>query len=176
MAEVKPCETGWVHVAHIDNADFPNIGDFSCDQSLKKASCTFVSNQKNLGAFGIKKCDAFGELCKGFVANQGMKTVTLKQTFYGKNSFSAGMTIFVKKTYISLVNITGMFEACADSLKSEDNKAADSKKRRCNLANLDPFDKSIMGVMFKPDSFTCSGQKDLTLYESGTLRINPELK
>ena len=30
--------------------------------------------------------------------------------------------------------------------------------------------------MFKPDSFTCSGQKDLTLYESGTLRINPELK
>ena len=100
----------------IDNADFPNIGDFSCDQSLKKASCTFVSNQKNLGAFGIKKCDAFGELCKGFVANQGMKTVTLKQTFYGKNSFAAGMTIFVKKTYISLVNITGMFEACADSL------------------------------------------------------------
>ena len=100
----------------IENADFPNIGDFSCDQSLKKASCTFASNQRNLETFGIKKCNALGELCKGFVANQGMKTVTLKHTFYGKNSFAAGMTIFVKKSYISLINITGMFEACPDSL------------------------------------------------------------
>ena len=62
------------------------------------------------------------------------------------------------------------------SQEGEDNKSADSKKRRCNLANLDPFDKSIMGVMFKPESFTCSDQKDLTLYENGILRINPELK
>jgi hypothetical protein len=189
-----------------------------------------------LEAFGIKKCNAFGELCKGFVANQGMKTVTLKQTFYGKNSFAAGMTIFVKKSYVSLINITGIFEACADTLvcqffyfvhrkklcelhhitpsysmqvydgahwskyntfyenslhtliiihllfspfffqRSEDNKIVHSNRRRCNVANLDPFDKSIMGVMFKPKQFTCSGQKDLTLYEKGILRINPELK
>ena len=33
-----------------------------------------------------------------------------------------------------------------------------------------------MGVMFKPERFTCSGQKDLTFYENGILRINPELK
>jgi hypothetical protein len=51
-----------------------------------------------------------------------------------------------------------------------------SNRRRCNVANLDPFDKSITGVMFKPEQFTCSGQKDLTLYEKGILRINPELK
>lgn len=100
----------------IDNADFPNIGDFSCGESLKKTSCTFVSDQRNLEAFGINKCNAFGDLCKGFVANQGMKTVTLKQAFYGQSTFAAGMTIFVKKENLLLLNITGMFETCADSL------------------------------------------------------------
>lgn len=30
--------------------------------------------------------------------------------------------------------------------------------------------------MFKPDGFRCSGQKDLTLYENGTLTLNPGLK
>ena len=33
-----------------------------------------------------------------------------------------------------------------------------------------------MGVMFKPDSFKCVGENDLTLYENGKLRINPELE
>jgi hypothetical protein len=121
----------------IENADFPNIGDFSCDHSLEKASCTFASNQRNLEAFGIKKCNAFGELCKGFVANQGMKTVTLKQTFYGKNSFAAGMTIFVKKSYVSLINITGMFEACADSLVCQFFYFV-HRKKLCELHHITP--------------------------------------
>ena len=62
------------------------------------------------------------------------------------------------------------------SQKSGDDESINSEKRRCNLANLDPFDKSIMGVMFKPDTFTCHGRKDLTFYEKGILRINPEIK
>ena len=48
--------------------------------------------------------------------NQGMKTVTLKTNFRGNSNFAAGMSVYIKKTYMSLVNVTGMFQVCADSL------------------------------------------------------------
>ena len=61
-------------------------------------------------------CSAFGKTCKGFVSNQGTRTITLKSSFRGNSNFAAGISVFIKKTYVSVVNFTGIFADCADSL------------------------------------------------------------
>ena len=104
--------------------------------------------------------------------NQGMKTITLKTNFRGNSNFAAGMSVFIKKTFMSLVNVTGIFQVCADSLEKKNDRLESSRTRRCNLPNLDPFDESIMGVMFKPPHLSCPGQRHLTYYQNGMLSIN----
>ena len=47
-----------------------------------------------------------------------------------------------------------------------------SNKKRCKLPDLDAFDKSIMSAMFVPPKLTCPGQKHLSFYQDGKLRLN----
>ena len=43
----------------------------------------------------------------------------------------------------------------------------------CNLPVIDPFDPTVMKMIEKVPPLVCKGEKNMTIYRNGILRITP---
>ena len=59
-------------------------------------------------------------------------------------------------------------------MKDKSNKNS-NKNMVCNLPVIDPFDPTVMKMIEKVPPLVCKGEKNMTFYRNGILRINPGL-
>ena len=101
----------------MQNMDLTGGRDFECAGSLIKGKCAFQFGRSSYRRGGKIQCIAFGSQCKGFVYNMGRSLVILKSELTGKLSFSPGIAVFVKKDYLTSLDLKIKHEECAAELK-----------------------------------------------------------
>jgi hypothetical protein len=111
-------------------------------------------------------CDAYFDKCKGFVFTSSHE-VYFKSDVKGKFIPHPGQTLYIKKAHAQGIDIP--LEVCAVEV---DYKLFSDFSEGCKLAEFNPFDKTIMQFIKKPEPLECKGEQK-TLYRNGVIEFIP---